>query len=164
MAAAGGAAGHADPLRRSGTGAGTAVLAVLLIAAAVFFATNASRSSTEVRPALSRLLDDLHMPAGVVMLEENDIGGLACTDHGGCPGVERWWVATAPPAQLCDDVETAVGSWGAVRMQRLGSAECAFLGVLGAHRLAVAVEPPGREAGRAAPAAQSTVRVALTTR
>lgn len=138
-----GAAYYADPLRRSLTGMVTAVLAALTIAAGAYFAISATRGVTDPRPEMRQTLDRLVLPSGATLLEERQGGGVACDDMG-CPTVERWWILSAPVEEACPAVRLAIGDWGGIRFQELGTAPCGYLGVLGKNRLSFSVADPLR--------------------
>lgn len=159
-----GVAHHADPLRRSLTGAITAVLAALTIAAGAYFAVSATRGVPDPRPGMLALMDRLALPAEAELLHERTLGGVACTDAG-CPKVERWWTLPTPVAAACPEVRTAVGAWGGIRFQRLGTTDCGYLGVFGQDRLTFSVSEASRAQlpqGVQAPDAQSVIQVSLT--
>lgn len=133
-----GVAYHADPLRRSLTGALTVVLAAMTLAAGAYFAFSATRDVADPRPDMLAMMDGLTLPAGAEMLHERTLGGVTCNDTG-CPRVERWWTLPTPVAEACPDLRAAIGAWGGIRFQRLGTADCGYLGVFGQDRLSFSV-------------------------
>ncbi len=159
-----GAVYYADPLRRSLTGVITVVLAVLTLAAGIYFALSATRGITDPRPAMLTTLDRLEVPTGASLLHQRATGGVAC-DGTGCPTVERFWAIPATVAETCADVRTAVGDWGGIRFQELQTSDCGYLGVMGPDRLAFSVEDTARSRvpqGVELPNGGSVLRVTLT--
>ena len=143
-----GAVYRADPVRKSVTSAVTAVLAVLTIAAGGYFAVSAARGVPDPRPDMQALLDRLVLPPGAALVTEHVGGGVSC-DDAGCPTVERWWALPGRVEHTCPAVSDAVAAWGGIRFERLGSAECGYVGILGAYRLSFsAVDANGGDAAR----------------
>lgn len=128
-----------DPLRRSLTGLLTAVLVAVTVAAGAYLVASATRGPSDPRPAMLLTLDRLEVPRGAQLLDQRVSGGVACDDTG-CPTVERWWAVPAPVEQACPTARRAVGAWGGIRFQQLGTVACGYLGVMGPDRLSFSVE------------------------
>lgn len=154
---------HVDPLRRSLTGVVTALLAALTIAAGVYFATSATRGVSDPRPEMVATLDRFEPPAGARELHQRFTGGMVCDDTG-CPAVDRYWEVPMPVAATCPAARRAVGAWGGIRFQQLGTVDCGYLGVMGPYRLSFSVESAQRARlpdGVAPPADGSVLRIGL---